>query len=344
MIKQMTSYERVMTAFEGGKPDRVPVLPTLREWCLKLLGFKFNEIIRYPERYVSAQYHCLREFQYDGVWDPLGIHAESGAMGSVIKFPEDYPPQVVEFAVKDYDRDLHRLKMPDPNRDGWLPMILQIISQLKDLCSGKCPVIGYVQAPFRHASMLRGSEFILRDVYKEKDNLKELLKIATESQKIWGHAVIKAGADIVAVADPTSSGDAVSKRVWEEFGLPYAAELIKNLKEKGVKVFLHICGDTNDRLESMLYGTGADCIHVDQKVDLGHARKVLGSKACIMGNVDPINVVMLGTPEEVLNKAKENIKAAGEEGSFILSAGCLIADAPPENVRALVTAGISHKY
>jgi uroporphyrinogen decarboxylase len=344
MEKEMTSYERVMKAFEGGKPDRVPVLPTLREWCMKRLGFKFNEIIRNPEKYVSAQYQCLREFNYDGVWDPLGIHAESGAMGSVVNFPDDYPPQVVEFAVKDYARDLPRLKMPDPKRDGWLPIILEIISQLKDRCDGVCPVIGYVQAPFRHASMLRGSEFILRDVYKEKDNLKELLRITTESQIIWGQAVIEAGADIVAVADPTSSGEAVSKRVWEEFGLPSAAELIKSLKRRGTKVFLHICGDTNDRLESMLYGTGADCIHVDQKVDLAHARNVLGPKACIMGNVDPTYLISLGTPEEVFSKAKENIKDAGREGAFILSGGCLIADAPPENVKALVEAAKSFRY
>lgn len=344
MSKQMNSYERVMAAFNGEKPDRVPVLPTVREWCLKQVNFKFNEIIRYPEKYVYAQYHCLREFGYDGVWDPLGIHAESGAMGSVVEFPEGYPPKVTEHAVKDYARDLPRLKMLDPKRDGWLPVILEIIRQLKNLCRGEYPVFGYAQAPFRHACMLRGPDLVYRDVLKDKENLKELLKIATESQKIWGHAVIRAGADIVAISDPTSSGDAVSKRVWEEFGVPYLTELVKSLKETGVKIFLHICGDTSDRLESMYYGAGVDCIHLDQKVDLAYARKVLGAKACIMGNIDPTFLLTFGNPEEVSKKARENIEQAGKEGAFILSGGCLIAEAPPENMRAMVNAAASHTY
>jgi uroporphyrinogen decarboxylase len=344
MSKQMSSYERIMTAFNGEKPDRVPVLPTVREWCLKQVNFKFNEIIQYPEKYVYAQYHCLREFGYDGVWDPLGIHAESGAMGSVIEFTEGYPPKIVEYAVKEYVRDLHRLKMLDPNRDGWLPVVLEIIGQLKSLCRGEYPVVGYVQAPFRQACMLRGPELVYRDVRKDKKNLKELLSITTESQTIWGQAVIEAGADIVAVADPTSSGDAVSKQVWEEFGAPYTAEVVKTLKKTGVKIFLHICGDTSDRLESMYYGTGVDCIHVDQKVDLAHARKVLGAKACIMGNIDPTFLLSFGSPEEVLKKAKENIEQAGKEGAFVLSGGCVIADAPPENIRAMVNVAKSYTY
>ena len=106
---------------------------------------------------------------------------------------------------------------------------------------------------------------------------------------------------------------------------------------------LHICGDTSDRLESM-YNIGVDGLSLDQKVDLAHARKVLGPKKCIIGNVDPTFLLPFGKPEEVAKWAEKNIEDAGQEGAFILSSGCLVFDMPPENMRAMVNVGRTHKY
>jgi len=47
-MKEMTSYERVMTALDGGRPDRVPVIPFLRDWGIRHSGFTFAEILDNP--------------------------------------------------------------------------------------------------------------------------------------------------------------------------------------------------------------------------------------------------------------------------------------------------------
>ena len=191
--------------------------------------------------------------------------------------------------------------------------------------------------------MLGGSDFVFLDVHKNKENLKELLEVMGEGQKIWGQTLVEAGADILMVSGPTSSGDAVSPRVWEEFGAPYFAEVVAYLKKIGVKVFSHICGDTNDRLKS-ISSLGQDCLSVDQKVDLAYVRKILGPKRCIMGNIDPTNLLLFGSPEEVSRQSVKVIEQAGKEGAFVLSGGCLILDAPPENMRAMVKAASGHEY
>ncbi len=344
MEKEMSSYDRVMAAINGEKADRVPVFPIVREWCLEQAQFKFTDAMKFPEIYAYAQYYCLQKFGYDGVWDPLAVHAESGAMGSVIELDEGYPPKVVDSPIKDYNKDLSKLKMLDPQQDGWLPHILAIIKQLRNLCRGKYAVVGYVQAPFRHAAMLRGADLIYTDVRKKPDDLKKLLKITTESQIIWAMALIEAGADIIYMADPTSSGDAVSKKVWEEFGAPYVKEVVTTIKaNSSVKVVLHICGDTNDRLESM-YNTGVDCLSVDQKVDLVHARQVLGPKACLFGNIDPTALLAFAGPDEVEKEAEKCIEKAGQNGAFILSSGCLTTMASPENIEAMVKVAVAHSY
>lgn len=332
----MTPHERVMIALEGGQPDRVPVVPIVRDWCARQVGFRFCDILSSIEKYVYAQYFCLRHFGYDAVWDLLAIHAESEAMGSVLKLPEDMPPSVEDHVVKDYDVDLGKLRIPDPQKDGRLPFILEGTRRLKDLCGDEYPVVGYIQAPFRHASMLRGSEMVMRDTFKRPTQLKELLEIATESQIGYGTAVANAGADIICIADPTSSGDAISRSAWEEFGAPYTTRVVDAVKNTGVKMFLHICGDTNDRVDSLIE-TGVDGLSLDQKVDFVKARETLGDSICLMGNVDPAATMLFGKPEDVAKEAEDSIRNAGKKGSFILSSGCMMpAEIPPENLQAMV--------
>ncbi len=334
--KKMTSYERVMTALSGGQPDRVPVIPMVRGWCAKQVGFRFCDIMASIEKFVYTQYFCLRHFGYDAVWDLYGIHAESEAMGSVLKLPEDMPPSVTDHVVEDYGNDLGKLRIPDPHKDGRLPFILEGIKRLKELCKEEYAVIGYAQGPFRHASMLRGPENVMRDTFKKPKQLKELLEIATESQIKYVTAVAQAGADIVFLADPTSSGDAVSRATWEEFGLPYTKRVFDAIKKTGVKNFLHICGDTGDRLDS-LAATGADGLSLDQKMDLSKAREALGDSICLIGNVDPIGSLLFGKPEDVAKETAYCIRSAGQKGNFILCPGCIVPpEAPSENVQAMV--------
>ena len=213
------------------------------------------------------------------MWDLLAIHAESEAMGSVSEVPEDMAPSVVDHVVKDYDKDLGKLRIPDPQKDGRLPFILEGTKRLKELCKDEYAVVGIYSGPF--PSRLDASRFgvVMRDVFKAPKKLKDLLEIATESQIIYGQAVAKAGADIICISDPTSSGDAVSRKLWEEFGHPYTTRVVQAVKKTGVKMFMHICGNTSDRLDS-LASTGVDGLSLDHKVDFAHARKTLGDTIC----------------------------------------------------------------
>jgi uroporphyrinogen decarboxylase len=333
----MNSYERVMRVFEGKKPDRTPVVPLLREWCSKQAGIEFIDELESVEKHVYSQTYCLSQFGYDIVWDLQGCHSESEAMGSVLKITRGYPPSVEKPAVQEYENDLPKLKLFDPYRNKRLSIILEGTRRLKKRFDGEVPIMGYVQAPFRHASMLRGYENLMRDMYKQKENARELCETALSSQIVYAVAVISAGADIVFVSDPTSSGDAISKRQWEEWGLPLTTRLVKLIKRSGVKTIMHVCGNTEDRLESLAL-TGVDCLSLDQAVDFEKARQVLGPDYCLMGNVDT-TLLATGSPEKVEGATREVIRKAGERGHLLVSAGCLVAgNVPPENMSAMVKA------
>ena len=333
----MTPYERVMSALTDGKVDRVPVIPIVREWCAYQAGYNIIDMMTNVDMYVFSQFYCQKRFNFDAVWDLGGVHAESEAMGSKIKYSATMPPSMIEPIVNNYPVDLYRLKIPDPWKDGRMPLILNGIIKLKELSKGKVPVIGYIQAPFRHASMLRGPENIMRDLFTNISNLEKLMEIATQSQLVYGKALIKAGADIIFIADPTSSGDVISKKQWEKWGLPYTKILVKFLKETGdVKTILHICGNTQDRLLTFKE-LEIDGISLDEKVNLDFARKVLGDKVCLMGNVSPSKTLFQGTPGDVEYESRKCIELAGNESKFILSSGCLVpGDVCADNMKAMV--------
>jgi uroporphyrinogen decarboxylase len=318
-MEKVTSYARVMSALEGKKPDRVPVVPFAREWCSAQAGIEFIEELESVEKHVYSQTYAVSQFGYDSVWDMFACHSESEAMGSVLKIAKGYPPSVLTPAVEDYKRDLPKLKLFDPYQNKRLSTILEGTRRLKSRFNGEIPVIGYVQAPLRHVSMLRGSEKVMRDMFKEKENLRELCEIALSSLIVYVVAIVSAGADIVFVSDPASSGDAISKKQYEEWGAPYTKRLVGLIKRSGVKTILHICGNTTDRLELMV-GTGVDGLSLDGMVDFEEARKIVGPKFCLMGNVDT-TLLAMGDSKAVEEKSKETLQKAGKDGYLLLSGG-----------------------
>ena len=340
---EMTSYERIMTALDGGKPDRVPVMPFTRDWAVSQAGFTFSEVLGNPNKYVYAQYRALRELQADVIWDLMGVHAESEAMGSVLKFQDDAPPSVVEFFVEELSRDLARIRLPNPYKDGRLPELLQVVGRLKDLVRGEVPVIAYVQGPFRRAAMLRGTERLLKDTFKSGDKCQELLTIATDSLIIYGTALVNAGADLIMIAEPYMSADMMSRDLALKVESHFT-RLAQTLRKTGVKVFVHLCGSFNDRLD-MIKRMGTHGVSLDEKNDLAKAREVMGPETCLIGNVNPSGTIFGSTPEMVAKEAKESIDKAGRDGAFILASGCLIPKAAPkQNIEAMIQVAKETRY
>ncbi len=334
-MESMNSYERVMCVFEGKKPDRPPVVPMIREFCSVQAGFDLVDEMDSVERHVYAQTYAVSKFGYDCVWDMFACHSESEAMGSVLKITKGVPPSVDVPAVRDYARDLPRLKLFDPYQNERLSLILEGMRRLKKRFDKEIPVIGYIQAPFRHVSMLRGSEDVYRDLYKNPGPLRELCEIALNSLIVYAVAILSTGVDILFISDPSSSGDAISKKHWEMWGKPLTTRLVDLVKRTGVKTIMHMCGDNTDRLEGMAE-TGVDCLSLDEPVDFEKARKVLGPKYILMGNVST-SLLAMGSPEDVAEATREVIRKAGADGSLLVSGACILPGiCPAENVRAMV--------
>ena len=85
---------------------------------------------------------------------------------------------------------------------------------------------------------------------------------------------------------------------------------------------MHICGKTNPIWGKMI-DTGITAISVDNCEDMGELNEKFGDKVCIVGNVDPIGIIMQGTTEGIYEATKECIgKSKSASAGFILASGC----------------------
>ncbi|MEJ2314929.1 MAG: uroporphyrinogen decarboxylase family protein, partial [Nitrospirota bacterium] len=107
-------------------------------------------------------------------------------------------------------------------------------------------------------------------------------------------------------------------------------------KSKDAHTLVHICGNTTDRVE-LMPETGASCISLDHKTDMGKAKETLHGKMCFAGNVDPVAVMLQGTPEQVETTCKGIIEKVGTDGGFVLMPGCDIPPTVPyENIQTFI--------
>jgi uroporphyrinogen decarboxylase len=82
---------------------------------------------------------------------------------------------------------------------------------------------------------------------------------------------------------------------------------------------------------------GASCVGIDWTTDIAVARRRVGARVALQGNLDPL--VLLTDPAVVQREAAALVRAAGPDPGHVFNLGHGILPAtPPENVLALVEA------
>lgn len=150
--------------------------------------------------------------------------------------------------------------------------------------------------------------------------------------------------ELISLADPTASGDLISRKQFEKFAVPALKTFTDWAKSKNAHTLVHICGNTTDRLD-LFPLTGASCISLDHKTDMVKAKETLHGKMCFGGNVDPVKIMLNGTVQEVETTCREIIKIAGTDGGFVLMPGCDIPPTVPyDNIKKFIQVAHEWKY
>ena len=265
-------------------------------------------------------------------------------VGVNVKQPNDNYGRVIEDLCKTPE-DVDKLELYDPFEPRECPRFtaafVDKVAMVNKTMEEDYVLCGFSWGPFSTAGYLRGVEALLMDTYQDPELIHKLVSKSAEWTGNIQRRFADAGATVFWMADPTASEDMISKDMFKEFVYDSYAGMVQEMK-KGFDLpfFLHMCGDTVETM-TLLPELGVDCFSVDSKVDIGVAKKLIGDKIAIHGNVRPIKTILNGTPAEVTRESMACIEKAGLDGGFILAPGCdAPRDSPDANLIAMGSAAV----
>jgi len=318
-------------------PSRLPVMALTEEFDVGQARLTYEEYAASANNVSRVHIEGIERFDYDWAciyiddcieFEPLGVRT----IGS-----GNIPRSVAEFLPATLDV-VRRLSIPDPRRDGRMPILLNAIAKVRERFGDSVLVCGRSPAPFSAATLVFGLQPVMMLIYDDPPLLQEMMRFLTDAAEVFARAQIEAGAHALWVGDCSASSRFLSLRHFHEFAAAAAADHIARLKRLGATTIYFAA----ERLVPHLDATaklGADIIGLSENADLAACKAAVGHKVCLMGNLDPINVMLNGTPDLVQTEVKRIIDTACRDGGHLFNTGEGVPIATPvENVRAMVRA------
>jgi uroporphyrinogen decarboxylase len=353
---ERTSIERIHRAVSLQEPDVVPVAPYMGNHGAKVAGALIDEYCTNSKIMAQAQFKAWEIYQQDVMCVQSDNYYIAEGFGIETEIRLDSTP-TLKRPVLDDIKEVYKLKVPDPYKDGRMPVYLEAVNILanKTKNDGVC-IRGTGTGPFSLASHLMGTEnFLIQlaTVEAEEDAegaaaFQALMDLTSDALISFAKASLAAGANLVQCGDSLASINMISPKMYKKWAFPYEKKFFQAIKPEcekyGAFAILHICGNMTPVLD-LLADTGADIVELDTDVMLDNAKARIGGRVCLMGNIHPTQVLLQGSPKEVEEACRQAIKDAGAGGGFILGSGCEVPPfAPQENIKAMIKTARSISY
>lgn len=337
----MTGLERCQTVLNGKLADFVPVVPQSFMFAAETAGFRIGDICRDGKKMALSHKISQEKYDYDGCVIDIDDASLAEACGATAIFDNPNEPALIDEhnPLVTNLRQFQDMPLPNPYKDGRLPIWLEATRELIDMIGERVFVMGRSdQGPFNLLCLLRGTENLMMELITEDVKvIRDALNWCSEANILFAKAQKDAGAHATSIGDSYAGPNLLSPAMYRQFALEHEVTLAKQVQNYGIPWSLHICGNTNEIVADM-GSTGAMILELDWQVDMVEARKKVPESTVLMGNINPSHPLVHGTPKEVRENAKEIIDGTKGRGLF-LSSGCAMGrNTKPENLRAMIAA------
>lgn len=332
LLRQPTPYTPVWVMRQAGR--YLPEYNVTRKRAGSFLSLAKN-----PDLATEVTLQPLARFDLDAAILFSDILTVPDAMGLGLYFADGEGPKF-ERPLRD-ETAIRKLAVPDISAN--LGYVLDAVKQIRRALDNKVPLIGFSGSPYTLACyMIEGGgsddfRTIKSMLYARPDLLHHVLEINTRSVIAYLNAQIEAGAQAIMVFD--TWGGALSDAAYREFSLEYLRRVIAGLHREwdGHPVPSIVFTKGGGLWLEDIAAIGCNAVGLDWSINIGDARRRVGDKVALQGNLDP--AVLFSTPETITRQVDAVLRQYGRGPGHVFNLGHGISQfTPPEHVAALVDA------
>ena len=360
----MTSRERMLTALNNGRPDRLPC--QVHGWMTYYLKYYLKGMDWYQANeyfgldfaiYVSPSYlyneKDLAKWQVnrkelgqdaDGNWrweetitTPKGILHHTGARNEITNWQREY------LIKNEGDFERWNKYMPVPIGVDFAP-----VQSAHDKVADRGIVRSHPfspgqGSPWQSFCTKVGTQEAIIMAMDTPDfvhyALDEILKKTLHVTEMWKGTP----ADMVEVGGGAGSSTVIGPKLYREFCLPYEQKQNALFHEAGLKVVCHLCGGLMPMLD-LVVETGADGLETMTPPSMGgdcnlsEASHHVGDKLFFIGGFDQNAGFENGTPEAARKQVFDCFEVTKNHAGYIIAPSDHFFSGDPANLHAFVEA------
>jgi len=330
-MAEMTSCQRVMTAINGGVPDRIP---------------HFEWIIDQRVRRVICPGSSMEEFTVrmgldamltspDYITEQLSENTFKNEWGCMIEKGTEQHSATLKGPIQSLD-DFKNYTPPDPYAAHRYESLKKIVARYK----GSYAIGVHLNDVLSIPRNLMGFERLMM-AFAEPELIQSMVDMSVKLNIKLAQEAARLGADFVFTGDDYASTEAlfISPCMFEQYLYPQLKEVVAGFHDCGMPVIKHTDGNITAILD-MLIDSGIDCLDPIDPVagmDIAMIKQKYGDRVAIKGNVDCAQTLTFGSVEDVISETLDVIGKAAPGGGFIASSGNSIhSSVKPENYLAML--------
>lgn len=334
----ITGVDRLISAINGEKSDRIPVFCNLLDQGSIELGLSLEEYYSKGEYVAEGQLKMREKYGYDNVWSLFYVGKEAELLGcKKIIFAKDGPPNVEDFVIKTYE-DIYKLEIPE-NLSTYpaFEEQLKCLNILKREVGGKHSICAYITATMALPALLMGMDRWMELLFCGPPELRDLLLAKCHDFFVKEtNAFRDAGADVIVYSNPFGSTDIVPMKYFMNHSLPW---IEKDIKAVGTAGIVYYCGMArfNNVIDTIIQKTGIGVYYLSPLSDIEEGKKIVSGRGLTCGVINDIKLIDW-SKQEIRNEVKKMIDAGMSGGKFLFGTGVMPYAIPEDNIRTMCEA------
>lgn len=356
----MNGKQRIITALEVKEPDCVPLyIHGINEAPIIGIGKHFREDLPEPQDFrlmndddklklVDTLFMIHENFDIDGVTtfeighetflDDRHVKDEFGV---IYKLSGHGIPVPVGHPVKTFD-ELKVFSPPVPKAEH-----LGLLNLAIDRFKGQKATFWLMRGIFVRSWRLTGMTTLMINMIENPEFVHAIARMMLEFNLAQLDLLVEAGLDVLVIEDDiaTTKMPLISPDQFKIFVNHYNRQIVDKAHEKGLKVVRHSDGNLWPLMDTLVE-TGYDGLNPLEPqagMEIKKVKEAYGHKLCLLGNIDCVDLLPSGTPDQVEQAVIQEIEDGAKGGGLILcSSNSLHPGVNPENCIAMFEA--ARKY